>query len=160
MKQLINKYQTFLKERNILLKNMDKCTEIVSKKRKNWTHKNVHKKFLLLKNVSFQTNHMTQMVFNNNTIKLGAGKSNFSNELFDATQANLTTFINQIKKFNEEMEKSQSALYLSGEGFQLAHLMHLDYSVEQYKENEIGECLITNVFDVPEHHCHIVDVKM
>lgn len=76
-----------------------------------------------------------------------------------ATTQKMDVFIGLFQKFNQEIYKSYSMLDLVGKHVDINHFTYPENVVEEYKENGVGECVISNVDFVPQNHCHIFNVK-
>lgn len=88
---------------------------------------------------------------------LNAQTNGRSNEkCLSKTLRNLDVYTDLFKRCNVEIEKSQAATNDNGNYFEA---IYRQCSSGDYKENTIGECLITNIENLPKNYCHINDLK-
>lgn len=78
-------------------------------------------------------------------------------QFHESTNEMLDKFTELFRKFNSEIYQSYRLLNVSGNGFNMKNFTHPAGDVRDYKENIMGQCVISNVKNVPDQHCYIID---
>lgn len=82
-----------------------------------------------------------------------------SQQFYNSTTEMLEKFTELFQKFNSEIYKSYRTLSVTGNGFNMKNFTHPACDVHEYKENYLGECVISNVENVSDQHCYIIDIE-
>lgn len=105
-----------------------------------------------------QANKMTE--FLHDTELIDRNQSNFDAvQFYKSTNEMLDKFTDLFRKFNAEIYKSYLTLNVSGNGFNLKNFTHPECDLHDYEINMCGDCVISNVNNVPSQHCHIIDLS-
>lgn len=95
-------------------------------------------------------------------IELDGDKSqtNFDSIQFcRSTTEMLDTFTELFQKFNSEIYETYRTLSVSGNGFNMKNFTHPACDIHEYKENGVGKCVISNVENISNQHCYIIDIE-